>query len=73
LFTKIGYIFFTKYNGKCRCINEEPYGNENKARFIEQSVYGYSGHADPSSGDIDPLQLDIVKERDGLTILPFFS
>ena len=31
-------LFFTKNNGKCCCINEESYGNENKTRFIEQSV-----------------------------------
>jgi len=38
LHTKTSYSFFTQHNGTCRCINEEPYGNENMARFIEQSV-----------------------------------
>jgi len=26
--------FFTKYNGKCRCVNAEPYGNEIKIRLV---------------------------------------
>jgi len=37
LYTKMSYIFFAKHNGKCRCINEEPYGNEMRIRLVSLS------------------------------------
>jgi len=37
LYTKMSYIFFAKHNGKCRCINEEPYGNEMRIKLVSLS------------------------------------
>jgi len=70
----MSYIFFAKHNGKCRCVNEEPYGNEMRIRLVSlNNRYCFNGRSTNAAAESFNAKIkEFRRQFRGVTDVKFF-